>query len=451
MSMPLSPDQLAAALAAVLPPDCIDLDPAAIRAHTVGGIEPLVVVRPADAESVAAVLRAAGELGAAVVPWGAGTQQALGHPPRRADVVLSLARLNQVLRYEPEDLTISAGAGCTAAQLGELLAPHNQFLPLDPPLAERATLGGLVATATYGPRRGLYGWLRDLLIGITFVQADGTVARAGGMVVKNVAGYDLMKLHLGALGTLGVVVAVNLKVLPRPAASGGLAAGFPDLASALAVVDRLAASQLLPGAVNLLGQLPRAGEGDPTLRDVGLSVVVEGTGRAVDRQLEEVAAWCRESGGTGGTGRRANLLAAPAAASALRQAADFPQTATLSPDEAVIRLEVRPGQLGEALAHAAAAVARQRLPGSWLAHAPQGAIFRRLQGVDREGGAVLRALQGDLVARWGNAVILGCAPALKAGLAVWGAEPEGLPLMRTLKTRFDPRGTLNPGRYVGGI
>jgi glycolate oxidase FAD binding subunit len=424
---------LGEALARALSPDALTGDPAVCREHAVDGLAPAFVARPGDVAGVAAALRAANSLGAAVVPWGGGTQQALGFPPRRVDLVLSVARLNGVHRHDPAARTVACGAGCTGRQLFELLSAHDQILPLDPPAPQRATFGGIVATATTGPRSGFYGSIRDLLIGVAVVRADGTV----------VEGDDPPAAHLGALGTLGVIVGVELRVLPRPAALAGVAAGFPHLAGALAAAGRLVAAQPPPSAINLLGQLPDGSGGERGLRDVGLSAIVEGAEEAVRGGVERIAAWCRDNGG------RANALERPAAIAALHPAIDFPQTAQLAPDVAVIRLGAPPGQLRDALDQVGELAVAHRLPGSWLARAADGTVFLRLGRVDRDGGAALRALQDDLAARWPDSVVLGCAPALKRGLAVWGARSPGPAAMRELKGRADPGDILNPGRFAG--
>ena len=231
--------------------------------YSIEGLVPTLTALPTTVDEVSHVLRVANAAGAAVTPWGGGTLQAVGQSPDRLDIVLSLERMNRVLIYEPDDLTCSVEVGMTLGQLARLLGEHNQMLPLDPPLPDRATIGGLIATNSSGARRHGYGTLRDLLIGIRVVHADGMVSKAGGMVVKNVSGYDMMKLYLGSLGTVAVVVSANFKLLPRPAAQATAIVRFDDIASALATVDALLASQLVPTAIDVFdvggGQLGRTG------------------------------------------------------------------------------------------------------------------------------------------------------------------------------------------------
>src|SRR5262249_46223876 len=150
----------------------------------------------------------------AVVPWGGATTMGMGRPPERVDIVLRLHRLSRMLEHAPADLTASAQAGITIARLQSQLGSRGQWWPIDPARPESATFGGLLATTSSGPKRYLYGTARDLLIGITVVHADGMISKAGGKVTKNVTGYDMMKLYIGALGTLAVIVEATLKLRP---------------------------------------------------------------------------------------------------------------------------------------------------------------------------------------------------------------------------------------------
>ncbi len=180
----------------------------------IDGQVPGGVVEPVTAEEAAALLAESVRRGFACAPVGGGTKLALGNPPERLDVVLSTRRLGGVIDYVPTDLVLSVGAGARIGDVRAVLAEHGQHLPIDAPA--EATIGGLIATALAGPRRLGYGTLRDLLIGIAVAHPAGTVTRAGGMVVKNVSGFDLPRVYHGSLGTLGVIVSANFKVLPAP-------------------------------------------------------------------------------------------------------------------------------------------------------------------------------------------------------------------------------------------
>ncbi len=184
--------------------------------YSVDGIVPDSVAVPENESEVAALLQSAAAAEIVVVPWGAGTKQDLGHPLDRVDLVLSLERLNRVVDYVPADMTITVEAGMPLATLQSHTARNGQYVALDPPRADRATMGGIVAAASHGPRRGAYGGVRDQLLGVRIALADGRVVKCGGKVVKNVAGYDMTRLVAGSLGTLGVITEVSMRLRPLP-------------------------------------------------------------------------------------------------------------------------------------------------------------------------------------------------------------------------------------------
>jgi len=243
---------LASALAPIVSDHALLDDPHTCAAYAVQGITPRCVVAPGSLDELSAVMHVAREQHAAVAPWGGGTQQSIGNPPARLDLVVRTERLDQVLVHEPDDLTISVSAGITIGTLREYLARYGQMLPIDPPLLTRATIGGLLATGMDGPRRLGYGTLRELLIGITVVEADGRISRGGGMVVKNVSGFDMMKLYRGSLGTLAIIASANFKLQPIPRAAATLLCSFADAAAAFAALEALHVTQLTPTAAEFL-------------------------------------------------------------------------------------------------------------------------------------------------------------------------------------------------------
>ncbi|MDP8921479.1 MAG: FAD-binding oxidoreductase, partial [Chloroflexota bacterium] len=218
----------------------------------VDGVRPSFACAPANETELAEVVRAANAAGAAVVPWGGGTRMSLGFPPRAADVVVQTHRLGEIVEYEPADLTVTVQAGMTLADLQARLRAEGQMLALDPAAADRAAIGGLTSANASGPLRLMYGSARDLVIGTRVANADGVISKAGGRVVKNVAGYDLNKLYIGALGTAGIVVELSFKLHPLPQAQGMLAAAFASIEDAGRAVATLMRSALGPAAVELL-------------------------------------------------------------------------------------------------------------------------------------------------------------------------------------------------------
>src|SRR5438270_5712299 len=187
-----------------------------LHRFAIDGIEPDVAVEPASAEQLQRVLTEAHEASITVVPFGGGTHMALGNLAESYDAALSIRRLDRVVEYEPADLTVTVEAGVRLVDLQAKLAEHGQFLPLDPPGGDAASVGGVLAANAWGPLRHAVGTARDWLLGISIVHADGTLTKGGGRVVKNVAGYDMPKLYIGSLGTLGVIAGATFKVAPLP-------------------------------------------------------------------------------------------------------------------------------------------------------------------------------------------------------------------------------------------
>jgi glycolate oxidase FAD binding subunit len=243
-------DQLAHRLAAEVGVVAVVTEQSALASHIVDGMRALVC-SPAAAEQIAAALRICAEAEAAVIPWGGGTAMPIGNRPSALDVVIETSRLDRAIEHDDANLTATVQSGITLMALQEILARQKQFLPFDPPFPARATVGGIVAANLNGPRRSCYGSVRDLVIGMKVALASGELIKAGGKVVNNVAGYDMCKLFVGSLGTLGILTEVTLRMAPIPETSATVivAGGLPKV---LQLVDELSRSPLLPAAVALM-------------------------------------------------------------------------------------------------------------------------------------------------------------------------------------------------------
>jgi glycolate oxidase FAD binding subunit len=422
--------------------------------YVVDGRTPCGVVFPGSADEVARVVRAAGAAGVPVVPWGGGTQMHRGAPPRDGALVIGLRRLGRLLEHEPADLTATAEAGITLEGLQEVLGAKGQWLPLDPAAPREATLGGILAANASGPRRQGYGTARDLVIGIRVVAPDGQLVRAGGKVVKNVAGYDLAKLYIGSFGTLGIIVDATLKLRPRPETEGACWATFPTLAGAARAAVALAGSELGPVAAMLLG--PVAAEA--CSRHAGLGAVPAATVLAVfDGLPAAVSSACQEArqalraAGAGavetldgpGTGR---------ALEAVREA----RRVVASP-LAVATVGVLPVDVGAYLEAMDGAARQAGLSLAALAHAGHGLVTLILTAAGAEAppatatAAMLAHCRDAARARGGHLAIEWAPLGVREACAVWDPPGPALELMRGLKARLDPHGRLNPGRFVGGI
>lgn len=442
MASRFNPDVLARQLSEIVGAEHVNAgegDSASPTSSIPLSLAPSITAAPGSVEELSACVAACHAARAAVVAWGGGTQQSWGGPPAGPYVALRTTRLKRVLIYEPDDLTISVEAGITLAELADLLAANGQMLPLDTPLPARATLGGVLATAVDGPRRLGYGTARDLMIGIRVVEAGGRISKAGGMVVKNVSGFDMMKLYLGSLGSLAVIVSANFKLIPRPRAAATLLAGFPGPEAAFAFAAALRESQLSPVAVEYLEGWTDAALGLEPPAPCLIAVRAEGLPAAVERHLRDSSALAESAGAATVAPLRdaehADLWA---------RVNDLPQTAELAADELVLRLSCLPGDLSAALAAARANARQHDLALALSARALSGVAYLRLRG----DASALASWHAAALSRTPQLAVIAAPAALGAELPRWGRELPNAELMRRIKGEFDPEHTLNPGRFV---
>ena len=377
--------------------------------RTLGGA---TAVAPGNTDEVAAILRFAQEKHFAVVPWGGGTKQRWGYPVAPA-VILETHRLNAIREHTWQDMTCTVEAGCTWASLQSALAQHGQYVALDPLWPEGATVGGIVATNDSGALRLRYGSLRDLIIGMTIVLADGTIAHTGGKVVKNVAGYDLHKLMTGAFGTLGVITSVNFRLHSIPKSTQSFTFSAPSAKPLGGWMLKLLHEQLSTLSIQLRGttggfhldiQLASLPEVLRTQADL-----LESLGRVEGLAIETAAAAVWDA--------RQQLLDR-----------DLVCKATMLPSE-IASFAERVRSLGGESVTQATGIMTAGFPAAAAGQLPQ--------------------LRRDLEAASGSLMVLK-QPA-ESKLDCWGTLPDSLPLMREIKRRFDPEGVLNPGRFLGGI
>lgn len=394
---------------------------------------PSDIVAPANAAEAAEILADAAARGLAVAPVGGGTSLALGNVPRRLDVALLTKRLRGIIDYEPADLTVSVAAGSRFADVLAVLAEHGQTLPIEVPRPARATIGGLIATAMAGPRRLGAGTMRDLLIGISAAHPSGTVTKAGGMVVKNVTGFDLMRLYHGSLGTLGVIVSANFKVLPLARSESTVLAAYREPADAIAASTRIRSSRVRPVALEVVA------DGD------GWQVAARIEGR--EETVRLLVAEAREV-----LAADSRVLDGPDSAAWWRTYVER-QALDDVDDAAVVRCAVRPKTTGELL-HGVIRVLRENdARADVLAASPGlGTVTIRCSLARSEDPAPrFRAVQAALQAIADHTTVMAAPADWKRGIDVWGSPPATLDVMRAMKREFDPHGVLNPGRYAGGI
>lgn len=401
---------------------------------------------PGSLDEVRAVVELASRAGVAVVPWGGGTAAGVGTPAPRVGLVLGLGRLGRLVEHEPGDMTATVEAGMTVAALQTALRARGQWLSLDPPDADRATLGGVVAANASGPRRHLYGTARDLVIGVTVVTGDGAVIRGGGKVVKNVAGYDLPKLFVGSHGTLGVLVDVIVKLRPLPDVERLVAVRFERLKDAGLAVRAVMGSDLVPTALDLLDtEAARAlGAGAPGGGGAMLVVGFDGLVEQVDWQCAELGRLAAPLGAG-----RVEALAAQAwnrLPGAALAAVDSPMAA--------MRLVVLPAQVVEVMEQGAAAARARGLGAAWSAHAGVGVLSAALHAPrarDLEAiAATLQEWRTIARAAGGHATLERAPLAVKTQVPVWDDAGAAGRIMRGIKAQLDSHDILNPGRFVTG-
>jgi glycolate oxidase FAD binding subunit len=389
------------------------------------------------------ILKLAHRSNVAVAPRGGGTKLGWGHPPTRLDLVLTTARLNRLLEHASGDLVARVEAGISLARLQEELAGAGQQLALDPP-EQGATVGGIIATNASGSLRLRYGTMRDLLIGITYILPDGTVAKAGGRVVKNVAGYDLNKLFTGSLGTLGLVAEAIVRLHPLPATRRFAAVSVDSPKRLNAAVQSILHSQLVPSALDLAWHSDGHGQPAPSPLLPGpwiLTVLFEGIEQGARAQAETAAHLLSRHG-------EAHVFDEREGQELWQRVTAMPWS---SPGDAGLKINHLPARLDrvlqEVLDLANEAGAETRIGG----HAGSGVTLVALSGADDQVAGIVEEMRKRVAPDGGSVVVLQAPGRLKEMLDVWGPVGDALPLMRQTKLRFDPKGLMNPGRFVGGI
>jgi len=400
---------------------------AATAADTVAGVHPKLVIEAGTESEIAEILRLSNAAGLAVIPRGGGTKLGWGNSPERADLVLSTARLNEIIEHAWADLTVTVEAGCTIQRLQETLAEHGQRLALDPLWPEKATIGGVLSANDSGALRLRFGALRDLIIGATIALPDGTLASSGGKVVKNVAGYDLPKLVTGALGTLGIITRAvfRLHPLPRNTRSFSVATANAEEAQrfALAVQDSKLAHTFL--------QSHFSDDASPVS-----DILFEGTEAglvAQEAQLRNLAA-------------PAKVLETSTSSWTARE-----KLWTLADPEntAIAKISVLPANVARTMKLVEHIANGQQVRWRALVYAT-GLGWLRLEAKVGALRGALQALRGELESQQGSLVALH-RPEKMPSFDAWGNAGDALPLMKAVKQQLDPKSTLNPGRFVGGI
>jgi glycolate oxidase FAD binding subunit len=454
-------------MSAVTSPVSLDRELAAIVGEThirrtafeINGVIPCAVVSPGSPEEVGAVLRLANERGLVVAPAGGLTKQQIGGVPERIDILLSTKRMNQIEQYDPGDLTISVAAGMPFAEMQRTLGEHHQWVPCDAANLDRATIGGLLATGASGPLKSTFGHMRDFCIGVQFVTTDGKVAKGGGRVVKNVAGYDLMKLLTGSYGSLAVITRANFKVFPRPRQTRTFVCSFGSLDEALKFRAFLFQSPLTPMCMEIIS--PRAPE---YLHDPG--PVHDPDDYAPQQPLSLPAVeWqiaLRAAGSDNILARYSRELGSAVAST--REGAEEEQfwswithfehsVLARHRNAMVIYTHLAIQSVGAALQALERAAPDYNLIPAAVGRAATGHLVLALMPLSVDPPSAMQyancvsAFRG-LLPPGSSAEVAQCPVEAKLHFDVWGTTPTDVNMMRAVKRAIDPKNILNRGRFI---
>jgi glycolate oxidase FAD binding subunit len=387
-----------------------------------------IVAAPGDQQQVAEIMRFARANGLAVTPTGGGTKLGWGNPVS-ADIQLSLERFNAIRDHAWQDMTCTVEAGCSWAAMQTELRHHAQMVALDPLWPERATVGGIVASNDSGALRLKFGGLRDLIIGMTIVLADGTIAKTGGKVVKNVAGYDIHKLMTGSFGTLGVIADVNFRLHPLEEQVRTWTAVAPDAADADATcfgapLRALMDSQMTPSSVQLRASKQKC----------SLDIRIAGPPECLDEYTVRLQSIF---------GQIAVTESGEAVWQARQQLFD-------NHDAIVLKVSMLPSEICDVCLDLQQWADAGGLDIATVAQAT-GLVTVAVDSAPNAALAIVGRLRSRMLRSGGSVVALQVPEVLRGNIDVWGSDPGTLPLMREIKRRFDPGRVLNPGRFIGSM
>ena len=461
-------------LAGLLDRDRIMTDPGDVAGYAVDGLEPAAVVFPSNTQEVAEVMKFACAEKLAVVPRGSGTKMGMGLPPARLDLVLCTARMNHMKDVDSANLTITAEAGVRFRDIQARLATEEDrcylplsdlgveeddmicsershsgtFLPLDPPLCEKATLGGIIAADTTGPRRLLYGLPRDRVLGVRFVTPEGEIVGAGGKTVKNVSGYDISKLMVGSMGSLGVICDITCRLLPLPEKMETLFVRFTDLDRAMDLADRISRTKLIPAALEIMNgaafQAAAAHGPNVEQEDFVLAMALESFHEAVERMKRETLAMADDmkalSTGLANEDEHRRFWLG---VSELGRQRNGQKLVTVKVHVPLSRWKI---------ITALAAKTLKGTPYRMLSHAGSGVCLLHMEPADsKAASSVLEILFRACLQAEGNLTVLHAPAAWKKDLPVWGEPGSHMKVMENIKRELDPSGIMSPGRFAGGL
>lgn len=432
-------------------------DPETLKAYAVDGKRPKAILSPSSVEEVSKVVALVNEGNLSIIPMGNGTKTGMGNIPKKVDLVLSTLRLNRIVDCDCDNLTLSAESGLTLSKVQRRLSAigRGYFLPLDPPFTERATLGGIVATNSSGPKRLIYGTARDLIIGTKAVFPNGDLIASGGKTVKNVSGYDMCKLLIGSYGTLGILCEITFKLLPLPEKEATLLLPFHQLEAAVQFSREMLQSQYLPSSIEILNGVV-AHQLNPSLEHRGsylVAIGLEGVAEAIERQVSEMGVRAQRSGAL-----ETQVLQSDSHSSFWKTIRDFPERLKESGSKFIsLKSNFLISRCGEMMNRYEKLAGEVGIDCGFLCHSGSGVLYSYLsigRGLRSKKEALIRLIKefsSVAVQNEGHLVVESFPSELKKEIDVWGEQRSDYEIMRALKREIDPKGILNPGRFVGGI
>ena len=433
-------------------------DPRELSAYAVDGVIPKGAARPGTAQEITELVKFAAAENLAVIPTGARTKLAIGMPPARYDLAIDATRLDRVISHDPGDLTLSVEPAIPLSRLAQILAEHNQFLPLDVPFFERATVAGTLASGVDSPLRQLYGTPRDFVLGMEFVTGEGALAKSGGRVVKNVTGYDLHKLMLGAIGSLGIITRINFKTFPLPSATATFIASFSNMQAAAGFDSQVHKSPLRcqaieilsPSALALLTKNASSLADTAAMNSFAVAARIAGNESVLARCERDLRNLAEISVGSLlgffrlDTSREQHFWAA------IRE---FPAARQSHPAAVLFKVSCLRSDLAAFFDETSALAHQHSLKISHMFRGC-GICYCWLESSEDQPSSLTTACQ-EFFQRGANSVrnasIVLCPLELKRQLNIWGHPREDFPLMQQLKRAFDPRNLFAPDRFVGGF
>jgi glycolate oxidase FAD binding subunit len=434
-------------------------DPEKLKAYAIDGKKPKVVVSPKTINEVSKVVAHANQQHLSIIPRGNGTKMGMGGIPKKIDIILSTSWLNRITDSDCENLTLSAECGITLNEVQKSLAKVGKgyFLPLDPPFTEKATLGGITATNSSGPKRLLYGTARDMIIGTKAVFPNGDIVVSGGKTVKNVSGYDMCKLLIGSYGTLGIICEMTFKLLPLPEKEATLLLSFARLDEADGFVREMRGSQLIPSSIETLNamavQKMKYSMSMPPNGNYLVAIGLEGVAESIDRQISEMSEM----------GKKYGVLEAMTISSEKHQTfwmaiRDFSYGLTQEyPNVISLKSNFLISKSGEMLGSYEKIARESGIDCAFICHSGSGILYsyilpgKKFRSKIESFAGLIGKLTSEAVKNEGNLVVESSPLLIKKDVDVWGHSRGDYLIVRRLKEQIDPAGILNIGRFVGGI